>query len=615
MRPHSWKLFSNLDLVLVRRINRGTMSSSTNQTNQYIRQVLHQQESPPPITPRFFYSSPVAIDDPLSPLPTPATSETATSKEPPRPFSEYDNRALDKAWLELRRKILQYNEEHGEKSGITGTAVAGRQLDDSGLGKGKQSLERSRGALDPTQHGGTRPSMEEVRSRQDSAGTGSELGESEQAQSDRSGKTTLLDSLNALDGPALPVDAEEATTTGTPFIRAPSRKATTLGTLRGSSQIRPEPPQPVDSYKWGSADGFQDDLEAEQKVKHVKGPSAKVAVGVSRLHSVVMPELHMEPIYWAPIHDTASVIRGTWFYKDTMLPVETPVANMLEAGYVELQPWTETWQDELNSAIEVGAAGEMKIMRMLWPEPAKGYSVDSSRPGTARGDILGTVSSSMVRPEPETPEKQRVREAEAASDVIDIVSGPEADNKASGNVTYGRYGPTRTYALSGVIYGNSTEAHILKPSLQPSTYYGRRPLANYIRKNRKLGVPVVRGFDQAAWNKLHPPKKGSTTRKAKQGVSTSQDGADLGARQRADAELSESQSPKVTDLVLVIHGIGQKLSERMESYHFTHAINAFRREVNVELGTDSVKANLRKDAGGIMILPVSGVWSLASNKH
>jgi hypothetical protein len=43
-----------------------------------------------------------------------------------------------------------------------------------------------------------------------------------------------------------------------------------------------------------------------------------------------MPDLKMEPIYWAPVGDIADVVRGTWFYKDTMLPVETPVANMLE---------------------------------------------------------------------------------------------------------------------------------------------------------------------------------------------------------------------------------------------------------------------------------------------
>ena len=50
--------------------------------------------------------------------------------------------------------------------------------------------------------------------------------------------------------------------------------------------------------------------------------------------------------------------------------------------------------------------------------------------------------------------------------------------------------------------------------------------------------------------------------------------------------------------------IGQKLSERVESFNFTHAINDLRRQINVELGTDAIRGYLRKDLGGIMALPV-----------
>lgn len=99
----------------------------------------------------------------------------------------------------------------------------------------------------------------------------------------------------------------------------------------------------------------------------------------------------LEPIYWRPVNDIAPVVRGTWFYKDTMLPVETGVANMLEAGYTELQPWSETWKDELRSAVDVGAAGEMKIIHRLWPEQIKKAE---SRPGTARGEMSGMRSDS-----------------------------------------------------------------------------------------------------------------------------------------------------------------------------------------------------------------------------
>lgn len=58
------------------------------------------------------------------------------------------------------------------------------------------------------------------------------------------------------------------------------------------------------------------------------------------------------------------------------------------------------------------------------------------------------------------------------------------------------------------------------------------------------------------------------------------------------------------EYVLIVARIGQKLSERVESFHFTHAINAFRRQINLELESDAVKPWLRKDVGGVIVLPV-----------
>jgi hypothetical protein len=317
-----------------------------------------------------------------------------------------------------------------------------------------------------------------------------------------------------------------------------------------------------------------------------------------------MDEFRMEPIYWSPVNDIASVVRGTWFYADNMLPVEVDVANMLEAGYVDLRVWSQTWKDELNSAVEVGAIGEMKILHRLWPDRPK--IISSSRPPTSRahdGELHTTVDTQEY-----DPEKEREEIAANAGDLIDISAGPDADNKAAGAAPYGKDGTARRYPNSGIIYANEHEAYILRQSLQPSDYYGRRPLANYIRKGHSIGIRVVRGFKQQAWDKLHPLKRAGTAAKAQKGVSTAQDGVRPEERQRQDPTIASSLRPHVTDLVLVIHGIGQKLSERMESYHFTHAINAFRREVNVELGTDSVKSHLREDLGGIMMLPVN--WRL-----
>ncbi|PNS14680.1 hypothetical protein CAC42_1702 [Sphaceloma murrayae] len=565
-------------------------------------------EIPPPIESRFFYTSNLAIDDPLSPVPPPA-SIAANNKLPPRPFSEFDNARLDRAWHELRRKIQKYQEDHGEKRGSRSSASQKGQVARSYNSRGNAGL-RTGSTTQPLESASwssntsvMRPSRDTLttqarteRSNRNSLVSDTSAGHDSEGEQPRLGSAGIDSLLNA--------ESEVPTTTGTPFIRAPIRKdVPSVSRARADSASRPRP-QPVDSYEWDEGTELDAATQLERDLsKPPKGPSTKMPVGVSRLHQVAMPDLNLEPIYWAPVNDIAPVTRGTWFYKDTMMPVEVSVSNMLELGYIEMQAWTQTWQDELNSAIEVGAVGEERIFRKLWPDQPK--PVTESRPGTARGETTSFVQN-LGDLEVETPEKQRERAVERACDIIDITSGPDgADNKASGTVTYGRYGPLRTYAAAGVIYANAVDAHILKPNLQPSSYYGRRPLANYIRKGRKLGIPVVRGFDQATWDKLHPEPKGAKTSKAYAGVSANQAGPTPKDRQRKDPELASAITPEVTDLILVVHGIGQKLSERMESFHFTHAMNGFRREVNVELGTDSVRSWLRNDAGGIMVLPVN----------
>lgn len=165
------------------------------------------------------------------------------------------------------------------------------------------------------------------------------------------------------------------------------------------------------------------------------------------------------------------------------------------------------------------------------------------------------------------------------------------------------------FETHSVVYVDSRDAQILKPSLLPSPSRGRTPL-NAIRKGRHIGVAVIRGFDRKAWKKLHPdPKMDVKAAHAKVGAFMSQSGdATTRTRRKSCAACeAEERRPKVSDLVLVIHGIGQKLSERVDSFHFTHAINGFRRAVNVELSTEAVKGNLREDAG-IMVLPIN--WRL-----
>ena len=86
-------------------------------SNPFTRRASAVSQVPPKIRAHFFYSSYLPIDDPLSPLP--ALTSNATSglaKSSPRPFSAYDNAALEEAWQDLQNSQgKKHGHDHSTK--------------------------------------------------------------------------------------------------------------------------------------------------------------------------------------------------------------------------------------------------------------------------------------------------------------------------------------------------------------------------------------------------------------------------------------------------------------------------------------------------------------------
>ncbi|RFU78290.1 hypothetical protein TARUN_3942 [Trichoderma arundinaceum] len=377
------------------------------------------------------------------------------------------------------------------------------------------------------------------------------------------------------------VPASDDGISGRPFVRALSTEQpqqTTLANDRRSDGVTIESPQIDDKLSEADNETSTEPLARLEGVPPDPEEDDKdVVVGLARLHKVSLQTLQMKPIYWSPVNDIAVVTRGTWFYKDTMLPVSPAVANQLEAGYQELRPWTETWRDEIRCAIEVGASGEEKVSHRLWPVEGDGLYRNTPVPAEPAISAHPFCSAHCFQ-------------GEAATE--GYIEPPPVDDGTS------EVSQQRAYSSYNVIYRDQTNAFLLKPSLQPSAYYGRRPLLKIMR-GVIVGIPVVRGFDRLSWERMHRGKQPQHAKSASRGASNS---SAPGICPACEADKDRS---KVTDLVLVAHGIGQKIAERVESYHFTHAINGFRRIVDSEFQSPAVQEILHNSQSRLMVLPLN----------
>lgn len=222
------------------------------------------------------------------------------------------------------------------------------------------------------------------------------------------------------------------------------------------------------------------------------------------------------------------------------MPIESDLANRIEEGYEYIRPWTPEYVAELNSCMEVGAEAELKLIYKLWQDI---LPVDQTRPTTSKSSrsLLGDATSELGS------EEQRLQQAVKVAQM--------AENKSAG-ILDGFTSSHKELADAGIIYANGRDAQILRANQFPSVSRGRKPLGN-IRKGKAVGIPIVRGFDMKAWEKLHPSRipAGAVNQAKKMAQEIRAAGTiDPLPPKPCIACQSADERPKPTDLVLVIHG-------------------------------------------------------------
>ena len=222
------------------------------------------------------------------------------------------------------------------------------------------------------------------------------------------------------------------------------------------------------------------------------------------------------------------------------MPIESDLANRIEKGYEYMRPWTPAYAEELDSCMEVGPEAELKVIYDLKPATPP---ADQTRPAT------GNSSRSLLKRATHElgPEEQKQQQA--------IIVAEITENKAAG-ILDGFTSSHKELADAVIIYANSRDAQLLRANQVPSVFRGRKPLGN-IRKGKAVGIPVVRGFDMKAWEKLHPPTtKAAAVVQAQKMAQEIKRAGTISPVPPASCIACESadERPKPTDLVLVIHG-------------------------------------------------------------
>ena len=267
-------------------------------------------KSPPPlINVRYFYVSPLDIDDTQAPVPP--LSSSSYSRHLPRPLSPFDNDALEKAWVELNKNIRHYEQEKVKERERQGRKKAesrsttpahlsrsrGNTTSSARSQERRESLSRNLGRSRAFEQYGSPPTPQHVESSvtatqarsppKASIGSPRDLSERLNAANVSSGNFSGGSGSGGGTEDVHHIEEQSQGLTGNPFVRAPSRPKVPQ-TWRES---RVEPQQRGGDDQTPSSRASIDSARVEPTENNPEEPQIALTVGVSRLHQIRMPDL------------------------------------------------------------------------------------------------------------------------------------------------------------------------------------------------------------------------------------------------------------------------------------------------------------------------------------
>ncbi|EMC95971.1 hypothetical protein BAUCODRAFT_70900 [Baudoinia panamericana UAMH 10762] len=388
-------------------------------------------------------------------------------------------------------------------------------------------------------------------------------------------------------------------------------------------------------------------LEQQQDDIH----TVKVPVNEDYLFDVDVVRRELAPAYWlGPVYD---VRRGTWFYQDgsTQRPCDENLAAQLEEGYLKIKPWrlptTQIPPQQPRSA------SQPRGRPVSWAPGQDDIEVE--KPGLPHSSLTPQPSSGNLRDRaarqdaepPRGPARVETGQTELPHDthrlfgahmnsVVTYQDATTAWLLTDDFLSRMNYSVYQRFAGGGHFAGMRMTRGYINPSQKPVTAPPEKdgkiekPTGSYRASSQERAQREAQDRMDAAPEEavLHKPSSSETRRQNLQRHMSSlledpshkdPERQDEELRKRDEREIEDDyretegdqQGREIEHLILVTHGIGQRLGLRLESVNFVHDVNTLRktlkavysdspdlRALNAELG-DAEHVNSR-----VQVLPI-----------
>ncbi|WVQ93360.1 hypothetical protein IAU59_000428 [Kwoniella sp. CBS 9459] len=335
-----------------------------------------------------------------------------------------------------------------------------------------------------------------------------------------------------------------------------------------------------------------------------------VPVSQDSLFEVSLPTLSLHPVFWAHTGPRVPVLRGTWFVETETRPCSWELAEEIEKAYLEIQPWQPSYRHELATAMALGSAGEEKLKYTLPSKFGQGLGIIFE--DGDKGRLITTGALTYL-----TRAFWASLRAKPSGTYVYRGFGP-ASSASGKDKSDGSPGRSRTHSRRGSSSSQRPPSIINEksPSIRHRALSNDRHTKDSKRDNTKTIVgQAVKGLGLSAEDTLDGVRKGleglrdGDTKKQPSGLSS--DTRDALEEENAPlVDASEDDVP-CTDLILVIHGIGQQLATQYEAYNFVYAGNQLRQVLRKQSNNPALASIIRDRR--CQILPVQWRTSLNLN--